>query len=655
MQQYITPPDAQQLGSGPKISPAQLHAKRFTAKLHRFSGATYQAPSSHTAFMKLAKVSLASGEFDAAIKHYSSAIKLRPNGEELYLERAIAFVEAERYNEALDDFSNTLKINKHNPRVYVERAKLYTALGNLELAKADLEHTIPLTENMELDLIKETEELFHEIVEPSDPAVQNRIDHLMEGAMASFNKQVYPAAIALYSEVLELEPTHSLAIGNRAQAYVRMYDYRNALIDMEQAIELDPTCATLHMSKGYIHLRMGERKKALPVIQKSIKMDPKLAEAYAYRAECIAENDRDAAFSDLNFALKMLPDFWEAYQYRGLLHLDDEAWMEAAKDFASTLDLNSRAYQAFEGLEQIDEHYRWSISRNPDDPQAHIRRAHFLNLIGRPEEALGHWDKALQLEPKSPILLHGRAMIRRELDQLPYALIDMNKVIDQVQDQSIYYRDRAIILSELLRPKEALYDLNSAIKLDPSKSEYYLIKGRLLRMKANYEESLSILLMAKKLGRSDEELHKEIALCYLALQDVEKAAEHYRIAVEDSLYPELAFDYASVLMWLGKYQEAIPYLDYTLQEEPNHWEALMERAEAMGKLFHFEAALEDLELAAEFAPNNAVIWLRRAEIYALMDNWGLVEKACEQALIKDYRLTEAKELLVRAQTNYSAN
>ena len=47
----------------------------------------------------------------------------------------------------------------------------------------------------------------------------------------------------------------------------------------------------------------------------------------------IADNDRDAAFRDLNYSLEKLPDFWEAYQYRGTLHLDDESWLEAARDF----------------------------------------------------------------------------------------------------------------------------------------------------------------------------------------------------------------------------------------------------------------------------------------------------------------------------------
>ena len=112
-------------------------------------------------------------------------------------------------------------------------------------------------------------------------------------------------------------------------------------------------------------------------------------------------------------------------------------------------------------------------------------------MIGRPEEALGHWDKALGLDSSNPLLLHGRAMIRRELDQLPYALIDMNKVIELVDDESDYYRDRAIILAEQARSKEALADLDAAIAIDPEKADLYLIKGRLLRMKAQYERGFN--------------------------------------------------------------------------------------------------------------------------------------------------------------------
>ncbi|MEL6251639.1 MAG: tetratricopeptide repeat protein [Bacteroidota bacterium] len=655
MQRHTPHPDAQDLNSGRKTAGLKSFAQKFSSALHAFKEASYQAPSSHTAYYKLAKVSVSQGDFEAAIIHFSEAIKLKPNGTDLYMERAMAYEKVEMYDEAFEDLTNCLKIEKKNAQVYVQRARLHLLLGNELHAKADLEQTVQYVDSSDDELLAEAQELLNKMLGEEDPAIQNRIDHLMEGALASFNKQVYPAAIALYTEVLDLNPRHSLAVANRAQAYIRMYDYRSALIDIEQSIELDNTSASLRMSKGYILLRMGERKKALVEIEKAIEMDAELAEAYAYRAECKADNDRDAAFKDLNYSLQMLPDFWEAFQFRGLLHLDDESWMEAARDFCSTLDLNSRAYQAHEGIEQIDEHYRWAISRNPEDPQAYIRRAHFLNMIGRPEEALGHWDRALNLDPKNCLLLHGRAMIRRELEQLPYALIDINKVIEMVDDEPDYYRDRAIILAELFRPKEALADLDKAISLDPDKAELYLVKGRLLRMKANYEESVFILKMARSLGREDEELHKEMALCYLALKEVDKAAEHYKLAIEDEIYPELTYDYATVLMWLGKVEEAVPYLDYTLEHEPDHWEALLERAEALSQIQSFDEAFADLEKAGELKPNHAEIWLKRAEVYAKMENWHLVEKACERALEQDYRLTAAKELLAQAKTNFKQN
>ncbi|MEM6803821.1 MAG: tetratricopeptide repeat protein, partial [Bacteroidota bacterium] len=551
MQQEAKNPYAQQLNKASSLEYAAYFAKKFSHSLHKFAGATYQAPTSHIAYHKLAQVSLTKRDFPVAIQHFSEAIKLKPNGEHLYLDRALCYIAVERWEAAFEDLGNCLKINPTFVKAYVERARLHLMLGNELQARADLERSIQYGEAYDGELLKEAEALLEQMLPQDDPVIQNRIDHLMEGALASFNKQVYPAAIALYSEVLELNPKHSVAVANRAQAYICMYDYRNALIDIEQALELDIRSATLRMNKGHVLLRMGERRAALEEINTSIEMDPELAEAYAYRAECIADNDRDAAFKDLNYSLERLPDFWEAYQYRGTLHLDDESWVEAARDFCSTLELNSRAYQAHEGIEQIDEHYRWAISRNPQDPQAHIRRAHFLSMIGRPEEALGHWDKALVLDTDNPLLLHGRAMIRRELEQLPYALVDMNKAIELVQDESDYYRDRAIILAEQARSKEALADLDVAISIDPDKADLYLIKGRLLRMKAEYEKSLTTLKRARSLGREDVEIHNEFALAYLALQEVEKAAEHYRLAIADSIYPELASDYASVLIWLG--------------------------------------------------------------------------------------------------------
>ena len=116
--------------------------------------------------------------------------------------------------------------------------------------------------------------------------------------------------------------------------------------------------------------------------------------------------------------------------------------------------------------------------------------------------------------------------------------------------------------------------------------------------------------MARKLGREDLEVHKEFALAYLALQEVEKAAEHYHWAIADEIYPELAYDYASVLIWLGRYKDSLPYLDYVLEQEPHHWEAYLERAEALAHMQDFETALADLKEASDLMPNQAEIWFK---------------------------------------------
>ena len=78
-------------------------------------------------------------------------------------------------------------------------------------------------------------------------------------------------------------------------------------------------------------------------------------------------------------------------------------------------------------------------------------------------------------------------------------------------------------------------------------------------------------------------------------------------------------------------------------------------AEALSQVQKFDEAFADLEKAGELQPNHAEIWLKRAEVYAKMENWQLVEKACERALEQDYRLTAAKELLAQAKTNFKQN
>ena len=144
-------------------------------------------------------------EYAQSIQHFSEAIKLKPNGDLLYLDRALAYIAVENWEPAFEDLTNCLKLNPKSFRAYLERARLHLMMGNELKARADLEQSIKYGDDYDSKLLKEAEVLLEQMLPEEDPAIQNRIDHLMEGALASFNKQVYPAAIALYSEVLDFK------------------------------------------------------------------------------------------------------------------------------------------------------------------------------------------------------------------------------------------------------------------------------------------------------------------------------------------------------------------------------------------------------------------------------------------------------------------
>ena len=177
------------------------------------------------------------------------------------------------------------------------------------------------------------------------------------------------------------------------------------------------------------------------------------------------------------------------------------------------------------GLAQLGRHqeavqaYERALEIEPDYGYAHNNLGNALTRVGKREEAIGHFRKALELDPSYAQAHHNLANV----------LVEENR------------RD------------EAMEHLREAVRLRPDFAEAQMNLGNLLTEKGNAAEAVTHYRSALKLKPGFAEAHNNLANALVALGRLREAISHYSEALRlRPDYPEARRNREIVLMELTR-------------------------------------------------------------------------------------------------------
>lgn len=131
--------------------------------------------------------------------------------------------------------------------------------------------------------------------------------------------------------------------------------------------------------------------------------------------------------------------------------------------------------------------------------RAYVNRGMALLDAGHYPGAAADFDRALELNPRSPDALVGRGTLRLRAGRLPEALEDFDRAIALDPNYGSPYDKRCIVKVRLRGPKEALDDCDRAVALDPLNDDAWINRGVVRRAlgdhaaaMASYERALDI-------------------------------------------------------------------------------------------------------------------------------------------------------------------
>lgn len=238
--------------------------------------------------------------------------------------------------------------------------------------------------------------------------------HFAKGEIYYASTQ-FDLAMESYQDCLDQEPNNIDCLLRLAEMNVHLKQYANAIQNLNNALKQDDQIPLAYYIKGRVYKETGDTNLAASSYQTAIEVDPEYYDAYIEVGLLYAAAGSDLAMEYYNTALELRPNSVEAkynlaYYLQSTGFRDTTRYRESLKlyDDILTLDPSNAAAafnQGFIDLEYLQdynaakERFSYAIDLYPQYFQAFYNRGLCWESLGKNEEALKDYNRALSLKP----------------------------------------------------------------------------------------------------------------------------------------------------------------------------------------------------------------------------------------------------------------
>ncbi|MBU4372718.1 MAG: tetratricopeptide repeat protein [Proteobacteria bacterium] len=197
--------------------------------------------------------------------------------------------------------------------------------------------------------------------------------------------------------------------------------------------------------------------------------------------------DPGKAIEYLSEAIRLKPDFMEAYNNRGTAYGKLGQYQRAIQDCDTAIRLNPDdayayynrgiAYGKLRQYQRAIQDYDTAIRLNPDYAMAYNNRGNAYDDLGQYQRAIQDYDTAIRLKPDAAEAYNNRGIAYGKLGQYQRAIQDCDTAIRLNPDYAKGYYNRGIAYGKLGQYQRAIQDFDTAIRLEPDAADAYNNRG----------------------------------------------------------------------------------------------------------------------------------------------------------------------------------
>lgn len=439
-------------------------------------------PENGYAFAWVALVRVSTEEFGRALTASNIAIKKIPSKDKeyksfAYSTRAQVFLNINDTVHALKDYAQAIALTPEDDRLYNARAQVYYEQGKYDLADNDYRKMISLKEG-------------------------DVMGYMGLGRNANAQKK-YEDAIKQFDYVNKLEPSYSSAYSFRAESYIGLKKYNEAIDDVITALGIDQD------DKAFYELQtLADSAFAQTVTKLKVqKLKEPKESSWPYDLGVVYERtDRYA---------KAIPFYKESLA------------IESNKEIANRI---SNCYNEIGDYDKALEYCDQAIALDSIKTNYLYFKANILDNAGRSEEAIKVMDSYIAQNPEEYFPYYRRGWFKDHSGKTDEAIEDYTMAITLQPNDAYQYLNRGILLLQKGDKKKADEDFKQAVRLDsvPDAPEcafyaYYYLG----------DKNKAIEMLDKALKKDAKANYYDAACLYSIMNDKDKAISYLQKALEN--------------------------------------------------------------------------------------------------------------------------
>ncbi len=247
---------------------------------------------------------------------------------------------------------------------------------------------------------------------------------------------------------------------------------------------------------------------------------------------------RQLAINDYTTAIKLRPDYIDAYINRGLTKEASSDVIGACNDWAKAFSLGDKEVKEWlsqscfskyrrAAIEQLDKNnYQMAIKEFtkilsiwPKTDSILEERASTRLKLNDYKGAINDYTEAIEIKPSEHNYYISRANTKLKLKDYKGAMNDYTEAIEIKPSEHNYYISRAYTKLKLKDYDGAEEDYTKGIKIKPSKVTYYLLRGDLRIQVKSYDKALLDYNKVLELEQDNVIAYRERGLIKLNLKD----------------------------------------------------------------------------------------------------------------------------------------
>jgi len=288
--------------------------------------------------------------------------------------------------------------------------------------------------------------------------------------------------------------------------------------------------------------------------------------------------------------------------------------------------------------------WRDTLARNPDCWLAHNNLGSLLKDRGRIDEAMEHYQKAIQICPTYPESWYNLGVALAAQGRFDAAIEDFRKAILINPNYPDAQYNLGIALAALGRLDEAIANYRKAIELNPNFSEAFDNLGVALMDQDRFADAIENIHRAIQINPNNFEAQYNLGVALAAQGRFAEAIESYRKAIELNPNFSDALDNLGIsLATQGRLDEAIENYHKAIRINPRRPETFFHLGMALSQMGRTREAVVQYREALRLNPNlagalNNLAWvLAASHDDGLRDGREAVQLAQRACQLTQYR------------------